>query len=515
MKPYEPASSHAWQQLSRLANQVKHHRIIDYFSHEPDRVSRYSARLGPLFVDFSKNLVNEETRLALISLAREAGIEQRRDAMFRGEAINVSEQRAVRHADLRAANPIPEVAAMRESMYALCREIRSGQWRGYDGQPVTDIVNIGIGGSDLGPKMVCTALTEFAQPGLSMHFISNVDGEPLLGLLRKLDPGTTLFIVSSKSFTTQETRLNMETALDWFSEKTGLDAPLTTGHFIAVTASPDASRQTGIPDDRTLQFEDWVGGRYSLWSAIGVSICMSVGPEHFDAMLEGARLVDRHFCEMPLDENLPVLLALTGLWDQNFLGAQTHAIVPYCERLSFLPSFIQQLDMESNGKGVSLTGDPLHHDTGAIVWGQTGTNGQHAFFQLLHQGTRLAPIDFIGICKDNLSNEAHHRVLLANMVAQSAALLAGKPGETSHQQYPGNRPSTTVLLDELTPRSLGQLIALYEHQVFCQGAIWNINSFDQWGVELGKQLTGDILGGRVDDADPSTRELLRETGLTG
>ena len=515
MSRYEPTSSPAWRHLTTLAEASRQHRITDYFGQEPRRMSRFTARLGSLFVDFSKHLINEETRTALVSLARQAGVEAQRDAMFRGEPINVSEQRAVRHTALRATPPIPEVASMQDAMYALCSEIRSGRWSGHDGRPITDIVNIGIGGSDLGPKMVCTALTEFARPGLKLHFISNVDGEPLLGLLRALDPGSTLFIVSSKSFTTQETLLNMDTAVDWFRQKTGLGAPLESGHFIAVTTRADTARQIGIPDDRILQFQDWVGGRYSLWSAIGVSICMSIGPEHFKEMLAGAHQVDRHFCEAPLDHNLPVLLALAGIWYQNFLGAGTHAIVPYCERLSFLPAFVQQLDMESNGKGVTLTGEPINHDTGAIVWGQTGTNGQHAFFQLLHQGTRLVPVDFIGLRKDHLSHPEHHRVLLANMIAQAAALLAGKPGETPHQQYPGNRPSTTFLLDELTPASLGQMIALYEHQVFCQGVIWNINSFDQWGVELGKQLATDILEGHVESADPSTLGLLNESGLAG
>ncbi len=510
----DPTKTDAWSALLQLARRVRKDRIADYFDRDSLRVENYSISVEGLHVDFSKHLICDDVLNSLIDLATESPLIERRDAMFRGEVINTTQDRAVMHTSLRSPDAPLDVQRELERMKALCRQVRSGEWTGYSHQRITDVVNIGIGGSDLGPKMVCTALSEFAHPELNFHFISNVDGASIRSILQHLEPESTLFIIASKSFTTMETMLNSETAVTWFRENTGLEDPLQSRHFIAVTSAPDKALAKGISEQQILTFQDWTGGRYSLWSTIGVSICLCIGPDRFEELLAGAHAMDQHFRTAPLRGNLPVLLGLTGIWHYNFLGLESTAIVPYCERLGMLPAFLQQLDMESNGKRTTLEGHFVKYHTGPVVWGQTGTNGQHAFFQLLHQGTRTVPIEFIGVIKDSLSDDRHHRVLLANMIAQSAALLAGEHSENPHRQCPGNRPSTTILLEELNPWNLGTLLALNEHKVFCQGAIWNINSFDQWGVELGKKLAGNILEKKMaDQLDPSTLSLLEKTGL--
>ena len=518
-KIYNPSDSDAWRALQKLAMKHRNAYILDYFDGDSERVDHYSIDLDGLYADFSKHLINDEIRSHLQQLAEHSPLYERRDAMFAGESINNTEHRAALHTALRDPDFDNEdvatlVVKQLQQMSDVADKIRTGRWLGVNGDPIKHIVNIGIGGSELSPKMALEALREFADTELSFHFISNVDGEPLKTLLGRLDPGSTLFIISSKSFTTKETMLNANTAIAWFEQQTDIAEPLGAPNFIAITASHDAALNLGIPESQILSFSDWVGGRYSLWSAIGLSVCIAIGPTRFHELLAGAEQLDEHFMHAPIQENLPIQLALIGIWYNNFLNAESLAVIPYCERLTFLPDFLQQLDMESNGKQTTLTGSLTDYDTGPIVWGQTGTNGQHAFFQLLHQGTRLVPVDFIGVISDAMSTDTHHRTLLASMLAQSAALLTGEDNEQPHQQYPGNKPSTTILLNTLTPYHLGMLLALYEHKVFCQGAIWNINSFDQWGVELGKRITTELLNNPKNQTlDPSTKALLKRTNL--
>ena len=518
-KTYDPTSTDAWRKLTDLSKTVYEKGILEHFTDNPLRTTQYGISLNGLHVDYSKHLVSDEILDALNSLAEKSPLAELRDAIFSGTPINESEGRRVLHTALR--NPdFPDgaiassIATQFNRMTTIANRIRVGDWKGYDGKRIHSVVNIGIGGSDLGPKMVCEALREFAQPDIDMHFISNVDGEPIRSLLKQLDPTTTIFVVASKTFTTQETMVNAQVAIDWVSEKTGITEPLSTPHFLAVTAATDTAIKLGIPANQVLQFWDWVGGRYSLWSVIGLTICICIGQENFRTLLHGAREMDDHFLNAPLGKNLPVQLALLGIWYNNFLDIQSTAVIPYCERLGFLPTFLQQLDMESNGKRVSSHGVPLTYDSTPVTWGQTGTNGQHAFFQLLHQGTRFVPIDFIGVANDQLSDGKQHRILLANMLAQAAALMSGEAADSPEQEYPGNRPSTMILLNKLTPHSLGMLLALYEHKVFCQGAIWNINSFDQWGVELGKRLTSKVFDDQDRSGlDPSTLDLIDRLGF--
>jgi glucose-6-phosphate isomerase len=512
-----------WKTLASLAESAARESLDDYFSKDPGRLKRYSIDLPGLYLDFSKNHLTNDIYKALIDLAQTSSLEEKRASMFQGEPINLTEQQAVLHTALRnpdsvvtiSGKPVARQVTRQLQRMKICSDrIRSGDWTGCTGKPISDVVNLGIGGSDLGPKMVCEALSEFCQPGLATHFVSNVDGSAISSLLDNLNAQTTLFIISSKTFTTQETLLNARVAVAWLQDKLDIDFPQGTSHFLAVTATPDAAIAYGIDPENILEFWPWVGGRFSLWSAIGVSICISIGHDDFLKLLEGARLMDDHFLSAPLDQNMPVALALVGIWYNNFLDAESIAIVPYCERLGLLPAFLQQLDMESNGKSVTRSGEAVEVTTAPIVWGQAGTNGQHAFFQLLHQGTKLVPVDFIGAVKERTGDPYQHKVLLANMVAQAAALMKGETSDNLHRHYAGNKPSNTLLLDELTPFSLGMLIALYEHKVFVQGVIWDINSFDQWGVELGKRLTNLLLEGGSDDTlDPSTRELMRRSGL--
>ena len=507
---YSPTSTAAWAQLEQQAIHAKHETISDYFAQDNNRVSQLSVQSGELFLDFSKNLISQKTWQALLALAAESPLNAHRAAMFSGDVINNTESRAVLHAALRAESGdqpgseadqrVALVEQQLEGVKQVSDKIRSGNWLGSTGKAITDVINIGIGGSDLGPKLACSALQEFAHPDINLHFISNVDGAEILSLLKMLNPETTLIALASKTFTTQETLLNAKTARDWFANTLGLKNAQSSRHFVGLTANRENALAYGIPDAQILEFAEWVGGRYSLWSSIGLSIAIAIGYDKFKDMLAGAREMDLHFQEAPAEKNMPVVLALLGIWYNNFLGAQSTAVIPYCERLLLLPSYLQQLDMESNGKSVTRDGQSVDYDTGAILWGQTGTNGQHAFFQLLHQGTRLVPIDFIAAAVDHLSNDEHHRVLLGNMLAQSSALMFGQsaPDGEPHRYYAGNKPSNVLLLKTLSAKNFGALIALYEHKVFVQGSIWNINSFDQWGVELGKKMANALL---ADDAD--------------
>jgi len=523
---YTPTTTSAWKSLEQQAEKAQHQNISGFFDQNPSRSSQMSVQCGEIFLDYSKNLVSDETWQALLELANQSPLEQHRAAMFSGEKVNTTEGRAVLHGALRAEigdQRVASAAVESDQRVTLVKQqlvdvelvsekIRSGQWLGSTGKAITDVVNIGIGGSDLGPKLACSALQEFAHPDIKVHFISNVDGAEILTTLKKLNPETTLVALASKTFTTHETLLNAKTARNWFAETLGLENAQSTRHFVGLTANRANALAYGIPADQILEFAEWVGGRYSLWSSIGLSIAISIGFEKFVEMLAGAREMDLHFQQAPLAENMPVIMALLGIWYSNFLGAQSTAVIPYCERLLLLPSYLQQLDMESNGKSTTLNGDSIDYQTGAILWGQTGTNGQHAFFQLLHQGTRMVPVDFIAAAVDNLSNEEHHRVLLGNMLAQASALMCGQdaPDGEPYRYYPGNKPSNTLLLDTLSPKNFGALIALYEHKVFVQGSIWNINSFDQWGVELGKKMANQLLAsdnsGQA-ELDPSTTAL--------
>ena len=521
---YSPTTTSAWKKLTGLAEQLKSSNnttIESFFEQDKARAQKYSLQVGELLLDFSKNLISDDVWLHLVELAKQSPLASHRTAMFTGEAINRTENRSVLHTVLRAnpedAETAPALLRSKQVSEQLSRvkevsdQIRNGSWLGSTGKVITDVVNIGIGGSDLGPKLACTALEEYAHDRINLHFISNVDGAQILTTLNKLNPETTLVSIASKTFTTQETMLNAQTAINWYRDKLGLPEAQKSCHFLGLTANPEAAIAYGIPEQQILEFSDWVGGRYSLWSSIGLSIAISIGFELFEQMLTGAREMDLHFQNAPLEKNMPVILALLGIWYGNFLDVQSTAVIPYCERLGLLPAYLQQLDMESNGKSTDLDGNAVNYQTGPIVWGQTGTNGQHAFFQLLHQGTRLVPIDFIAATKDSLSHTDHHRVLLGNMLAQASALMQGQaaPEGEPHRYYAGNKPSNTLLMDSLSAKNFGALIALYEHKVFVQGSIWNINSFDQWGVELGKKMANELLSDNsaTTHLDASTQAL--------
>ncbi|MGP9665251.1 glucose-6-phosphate isomerase [Halomonas sp. AOP22-C1-8] len=524
---FQLTRSVTWQALERLRDNTHNDRIRDYFTNDPKRFEKMNLKVGGLFLDYSKHHVSDAVLTKLIELADHSALVQRRAQMFSGDIINVTENRPVLHTALRnlsdepvyvdGEDVMPEITRTREQIKQFSETVRSGEWKGYSGQSIKDVVNIGIGGSDLGPNMAVRALLKYRHPEMHFHFVSNVDGTHIQKVLSRLDPATTLFIVSTKTFSTQETLLNAKTARRWFLENAGSDADVGA-HFVAASTNRKAAMEFGIREENVFEFWAWVGGRYSMWSSIGLPIALSIGFEGFIELLEGAHEMDRHFIEAPFSENMPVLMALIGIWYINFIGAETQAIVPYDQALNQLPSFLQQLDMESNGKSVDIFGHPVNYKTGPIVWGQTGSNGQHAFFQLLHQGTRYVPIDFIASLKPEPGMEDHHFALLTNMLAQANAFMEGSQGDgkelSQHDPYscPGNRPSSTLLLDELTPRNLGALIALYEHKVFVQGVIWNINSFDQWGVQLGKRIAGEI-SERIDtnaaDFDASTQGLLK------
>jgi glucose-6-phosphate isomerase len=536
-----PTATAAWSKLTRHHAAVKGVHMQRLFAEDPQRFQRFSIRFEDILLDYSKNRVTAETRDLLIELAQSCGLREAIDRMFAGDRINETEDRAVLHVALRnrantpidvdGQNAMPEVNAVLARMKEFSEQIRSGAWKGYTGKPIRDVVNIGIGGSDLGPVMVTECLRPYAQAGLSVHFVSNVDGSHLVETLRPLDPQTTLFLIASKTFTTQETMTNAFSAREWFLKHARDDAHVAR-HFGAISTNTARVQEFGIRPDNMFAFWDWVGGRYSLWSAIGLSIACFVGFERFEELLDGAHAMDRHFRETPFEINIPVLLALLGIWYVNFFGAETEAILPYDQYMHRFPAYFQQGNMESNGKSVDRSGRRVDYATGPIIWGEPGTNGQHAFYQLIHQGTRLVPADFLAPALSHNPVGRHHLILLSNFFAQTEALMNGKTAEqaaaelrregkdeeeirrlTPHKVFEGNRPTNSILFKQLTPRVLGSLIAMYEHKIFVQGVIWNIFSFDQWGVELGKQLANRILPELEDDRpvaghDSSTNGLI-------
>jgi glucose-6-phosphate isomerase len=506
------------------------------FADDPARGQRMTAEAAGVYLDYSKNRINDETLKLLVGLAEQAGLRDRIDAMFRGEKINVTENRAVLHVALRAPkgqsiivdgkNVVPEVHAVLDKMADFANRVRSGQWKGHSGKPIRNVVNIGIGGSDLGPVMAYEALRYYSNDAMTFRFVSNVDGTDFVEATRGLDPAETLFIVSSKTFTTLETMTNAQSARNWSLQGLGGDAKAVARHFVAVSTNAEKVAQFGIDTANMFEFWDWVGGRYSMDSAIGLSTMVAIGPDHFHDMLAGFHAIDEHFRTTPFSRNLPVLMGLLAVWYNDFFGAQTVAVLPYDQYLKRFPAYLQQLMMESNGKHVTLDGTPVATETGPIYWGEPGTNGQHSFYQLIHQGTRLIPCDFIAFGQALNPLGRHHDILLANVIAQSEALAFGKTPEqvkaegtpdwlVPHRVFEGNRPSNTILMDRLTPAALGKLVALYEHSVFTQGVIWNIDSFDQWGVELGKLLAQRIipeLEAKIApklDHDSSTNNLIR------
>jgi len=521
MKNINPSHTAAWKALQQHYDQMKNVKISDLFAQDGDRFSKFSATFDDqMLVDFSKNRITGETLAKLQDLAKECDLSGAIKSMFSGEKINRTEDRAVLHVALRnrSNTPIvvdgkdvmPEVNAVLAKIKQFCDRVISGAWLGYTGKPITDVVNIGIGGSDLGPYMATEALRPFKNH-LSMHFVSNVDGTHIAETVKHLDPATTLFLVASKTFTTQETMTNAHSARDWFLAAAG-DEKHVAKHFAALSTNGKAVSEFGIDTDNMFEFWDWVGGRYSLWSAIGLSIALSVGFENFEQLLSGAHAMDRHFAQTPPEQNLPVLLALIGIWYNNFYGTETEAILPYDQYMHRFAAYFQQGNMESNGKYVDRNGHPVNYQTGPIIWGEPGTNGQHAFYQLIHQGTKIVPCDFIAPAVSHNPLSDHHAKLLSNFFAQTEALAFGKslqvvedeyaaagktPEQVAHvapfKVFEGNRPTNSILIKEITPYSLGALIALYEHKIFTQGVIMNIYTFDQWGVELGKQLASRIL----------------------
>ena len=511
----------AWRALQQHQLEMVGLHMRELFAADSRRFENFTLSVGDILFDYSKNRVTAQTMRLLCDLARQADLPSMIEAMFSGKKVNNTEGRAVLHVALRngANRPIvvdgkdvmPDVNAVLAQMRTFSAGVRSGAWRGYTGRPIVDIVNIGIGGSDLGPKMVCEALRPYGKPDLRVHFVSNVDSNDLVETLRLVSPETVLLLVASKTFTTQETMTNAGTARAWFLDSARDEAAIAK-HFVAMSTNTKEVSRFGIDPKNMFEFWDWVGGRYSLWSAIGLSIALYLGMESFEALLEGAHEVDEHFRTAPLETNIPVVMGLLGVWYNNFFEAETHAILPYDHYLVHLAPYLQQGDMESNGKGVTRDGDPVGWQTGPIIWGQPGTNGQHAFYQLIHQGTKLIPCDFLAAAQSQNPRGEHHDILLANYLAQTEALMRGKtPDEvraellaqgrsaaqieelTPHKTFPGNRPTNSFLYPRLTPRVLGSLIALYEHKIFTQGVIWDVNSFDQWGVELGKQLAKAIL----------------------
>ncbi|MBZ7961916.1 glucose-6-phosphate isomerase [Campylobacter molothri] len=531
----------SYKELHNHFLNIKDVHMRDLFREDQNRGMRYFLETDYLKLDYSKNRINDETLKLLFNLANECSLKEKMIAMFKGEKINTTENRAVLHTALRNKSNhsimiddmdiMPNVREVLTKMQNFSDSLRSGAWLGYTNQVITDIVNIGIGGSDLGALMVCEALKNFGHPRLHMHFVSNVDGAQLQGVLDQVHPETTLFIVASKTFSTQETLTNAFTARKWFLNH-ALDEKYIAKHFVAVSTNKEAVKEFGIDSNNMFEFWNWVGGRYSLWSAIGLSIMIYLGKENFSSLLEGAYIMDEHFYNQPFEKNMPVILGLISVWYINFFDAGSHIIAPYDSVLKYLPKFIQQLDMESNGKQVRKDGKKVDYDTGPIIWGDTGINAQHAFFQLLHQGTHLSPIDLIASLSKKGSLPGHHEILLSNVFAQAEAFMKGKTLEevqkemsskgfseeqihklAPHRVFSGNRPSNIILLNEINPKSIGSLVALYEHKIFVQGVIWGINSFDQWGVELGKELVKTILselqGGKIQEHDSSTKHLIQ------
>jgi glucose-6-phosphate isomerase len=530
-----------WKALEAHWTQMSHVHMRDLFAQDASRAGRMTLRAADILVDYSKNIVTDETLRLLIALAETVDLPGWVRRMFAGDHVNSTEQRAVLHVALRnlSKRPIyvdgedvmPGVRAVLKQMEHFVTRVRSGDWAGYTGKRISDVVNIGIGGSNLGPLMVCEALRPYQSDDLRVHFVSNVDGTHLAETLKHLDPESTLFVVASKTFTTQETMTNAESARDWLLAALGNKAAVRD-HFVAVSTHAEQVAAFGIDTNHMFGFWDWVGGRYSLWSAIGLPIALAIGMDRFRELLDGAHAMDEHFQSAELSENLPVILGLLGVWYANFAGARTHAVLPYDQYLRYLPAYLQQGDMESNGKGVTRDGHAVTYTTGPVVWGEPGTDGQHAFFQLIHQGTQMIPADFIAPVHSHNEMSDHHAKLMANFFAQTEALMRGRTADEAqaemeaagmlpsrvtelvpHRTFPGNRPTNTILVDSVTPRTLGALIAMYEHRIFTQGVIWGVNSFDQWGVELGKQLAGVILGEIREavvttDHDSSTKALL-------
>ncbi len=536
-----PTTTKSWQNLSRHYEKTKHVHMKTLFAEDPRRFDKFSIRVNDIIVDFSKNRITEETINLLIALAEASGLKNAIENLFNGEKINETENRAVLHTALRnrdnhpvvvdGHDVMPEVNTVLNKIKDFSTKVICGDWQGYTGKRITDIVNIGIGGSDLGPVMVTEALKPYAKEGLCVHYVSNIDGTHIMETLKKLNPETTLFMIASKTFTTQETMTNAFSARRWFL-KTAKNPEQVARHFVAISTNTKAVKEFGIDADNMFVFWDWVGGRYSLWSAIGLSIACCIGYENFVILLEGAFEMDRHFKEAPFEKNIPVILALIGIWYNNFFGAQAEAILPYDQYMHRFPAYFQQGNMESNGKSSDRNGEKIKYQTGPIIWGEPGTNGQHAFYQLIHQGTKLIPADFLAPAISHNPIGEHHQILLSNFFAQTEALLNGKTeeeviadlkkdGKTKkeiqhllpHKLFEGNRPTNSILFKKLTPRVLGSLIAMYEHKIFVQGVIWNIFSFDQWGVELGKQLAKKILPELADDQpvdshDSSTNGLI-------
>jgi glucose-6-phosphate isomerase len=533
-----PTSTKAWKKLNQHFAQMTTVSMKEMFSNDNSRAENFSIKWNDFLVDYSKNCINQETFNLLQDLANEVNLKEAITSYFDGENINKTEDRAVLHTALRAPenttvlvdgkNIIPEIFEVKNKMKNFSNEVISGTRKGYTGKPFTDVVNIGIGGSDLGPVMVVEAL-QFYKNHLNVHFVSNVDGDHVNEIIKKLNPETTLFVIASKTFTTQETLTNSETIREWFLKSASQND--VANHFVAVSTNIQKVTEFGINPDNIFPMWDWVGGRFSLWSAVGLSICLAVGFDNFDNLLKGANEMDEHFKNESFDKNIPVVLALLSVWYNNFFGAESEALIPYTQYLQKLSSYLQQGIMESNGKSIGRDGKPVNYQTGTIIWGEPGTNSQHAFFQLIHQGTKLIPTDFIGFVKPLYGNQDHHDKLMSNFFAQTEALLNGKTatqvqaefdkqGVSSEKAsfllpfkvFAGNKPTNTFLIQKLTPKTLGSLVALYEHKIFVQGVIWNIFSYDQWGVELGKQLANSILdeinSGKINSHDSSTNKLL-------
>jgi len=542
----ELTSSSAWRALQNHQKKMAKCHMREMFAADPARFEKFSLRFRDILLDYSKNRISEETMRLLLVLAEEAGLRREIGRMFAGEKINNTEHRAALHVALRnrSNRPIqvdgedvmPGVNAVLARIRKFTDDVREGRWLGCSGKSITDIVNIGIGGSDLGPVMVCEALRPYANEGLNVHFVSNVDGTQIVETLKGLSRETTLFVIVSKTFTTQETITNAKTARDWFLTRGGTRAAVAR-HFVAVSTNARAVENFGIDTGHMFEFWDWVGGRYSLWSAVGLSIALYLGMDHFEKLLSGAHSMDEHFHTAEFAENIPVVLALLGIWYNNFWAADSYAILPYDQYMHRFPAYLQQGDMESNGKRVTRGGEPVDYSTGPIIWGEPGTNGQHAFYQLIHQGTKLVPADFLAPVESKNPIGQHHATLLSNFFAQTEALMLGKneaevraelekeglSGEeleaaVPHRVFPGNRPTNSILFQKLTPETLGVLIAMYEHKIFVQSVIWNVNAFDQWGVELGKQLARKILpelmpDGEVKSHDNSTNGLINDYKL--
>jgi glucose-6-phosphate isomerase len=536
-----PTKTQSWKNLVDHFKEMKGVHMKDLFADDPDRFNKYSIRFNGILVDYSKNIITEDTLKLLLKLTDDVGLRDALNKMFTGESINETEDRAVLHTALRNRinipvcvndkNVMPEVNAVLSKMKDFSDKIITGEWKGFTDKKITDIVNIGIGGSDLGPVMVTECLRPYAKEGLEVHFVSNVDGTHITETLKQLNPETTLFLIASKTFTTQETMTNAFAAREWFL-KCAKDHAYVAKHFVALSTNIEKVEEFGIDKDNMFVFWDWVGGRYSLWSAIGLSIACYIGYENYAELLQGAFEMDSHFRETPFERNIPVILALIGIWYNNFFGAQTEVILPYDQYMHRFPAYFQQGNMESNGKSVDRSGSRVDYQTGPIIWGEPGTNGQHAFYQLIHQGTKIIPADFLAPAISHNRIGEHHNILLSNFFAQTEALLNGKTKEEAieelkrdgrsdeeirklypHKVFEGNRPTNSILFSKLTPRALGSLIVMYEHKIFVQGVIWNIFSFDQWGVELGKQLAKRILpeledDKQVDSHDSSTNGLI-------